>query len=81
MKKSYRKPEIAFESFGISSNFANTLSALCTYTPSSTNDCGYTIEGLTIFVPEVSGCTFVSGDGTFGLCYYVPTGDNNIFLS
>lgn len=81
MKKIYTKPEISFDNFGISSNFA--LSASCTVEPNvSTRDtCGYDIAGRHIFVAENTGCEYVSADGDFGVCYYVPTGDSNIFIS
>ena len=79
MKKSYIKPEINFDSFGISSNFASA----CQYSPDSVNydACGYTIHGKTIFVSSAHGCKYVSPDGTYGICYYVPTGDSNVFIS
>ncbi|MBQ7714769.1 MAG: hypothetical protein IJT70_02745 [Clostridia bacterium] len=82
MKKSYRKPEINFESFGISSSFANTLSATCAHDPTdSTQDCGYSFAGTRIFTADVAGCETVAPDGYFGICYYIPTGDNNVFAS
>ncbi len=78
MKKTYSKPEINFDSFGMTSNFA-----LCAYTADSQTrgNCGYTIAGRTIFVAADTGCVYVSADGAFGVCYYVPTADSTIFQS
>ena len=82
MKKTYSKPEINFDSFGISSNFANTPTA-CAYQPDAMqmNSCGYTIAGRSIFVESNTGCNYVAPDGAYGVCYYIPTGDSNIFVS
>ncbi len=79
MKKTYTRPEINFDSFGINSNFASA----CVYRPDSQtyDSCGYTIHGRTIFVTTNSGCKYVAPDGQYGICYYVPTGDSNIFIS
>ncbi len=78
MKKTYTKPEINFDSFGITSSFASS----CEYHPQiADHSCGYTIHGRTIFVVESAGCKYVSQDGDYGICYYVPTGDSNIFIS
>lgn len=82
MKKTYTKPEIAFESFGVSSNFATTVSTTCFCPPSNfSNDCGVIISGRKIFLAEIEGCEYVSQDGDFDICYYVPTGDTNVFNS
>lgn len=79
MKKTYTKPEINFDSFVITSKFASD----CVYNPNSMeyDSCGYTIHGRTIFVAGNTGCKYVSQDGDYGICYYVPTGDSNIFIS
>lgn len=51
MKKTYNKPEISFDNFGISSNFA--LSTNCVnYPTNSTTDCPYLYAGKNIFVAE-----------------------------
>ena len=81
MKKSYIRPEIAFESFSLDSNFATLVSATCALEAESSQDCGITIAGRTIFVETSQGCKYVSADGAYGVCYYVPTGDNNVFNS
>ena len=79
MKKTYTKPEINFDSFGITTNFASS----CEYHPDSSQQysCGYMIHGRVIFVSDNSGCKYVSPDGQFGICYYIPTGDSNVFIS
>lgn len=78
MKKSYNKPEIAFDNFGLSANFASTC-------PNATNHdqytCGWTIAGRVIFVDGIDACKYVSADGEYGVCYYVPSGDNQLFNS
>ena len=79
MKKTYTRPEINFDSFGISANFASSCNMQA---DSSAYDvCGYTIHGRTIFVSTNNGCKYVAQDGAYGVCYYVPTGDSNIFIS
>ncbi len=81
MKKTYCKPEIVFDNFGISSNFA--VAAGCTYSPdlSTSDSCGVTIAGRSVFINTVAGCKYKQFDGYFGICYYVPTSDSNVFLS
>ena len=79
MKKTYTKPEINFDSFGITTTFAST----CSFHPEYADDhsCGYNMHRRVIFVSENSGCKYVSADGAYGICYYVPTGDSNVFIS
>ena len=79
MKKTYTRPEINFDCFEITSNIASS----CQYHPevSDGNTCGYTIHGRTIFVSTNAGCKYVSPDGQYGICYYVPTADSNVFIS
>lgn len=85
MKKIYTKPEIMFEDFTLS----NAIASGCeekTNLPSS-NQCGMDFSGMTVFMDGMSGCTDikvdnVGGDGEFnGICYHVPSGDNNLFTS
>ena len=85
MKKAYSKPEIMFEDFTLSTNIA----AGCE-TPTnlpSVNQCGFDFSGLKVFFSGMTGCGDIQvnnggGDGDFnGICYHVPTGDNNLFTS
>lgn len=85
MKKIYSKPEIAFESFSMSTNIA----AGCeqpTNLPSN-NECGLDFSGVYIFLDTMSGCVEKvpsdGGDGEWNtICYHVPDGGkNNLFTS
>lgn len=85
MKKNYIKPQIMFEDFTLSTNIAGDCETK-TNNPSN-NTCGMTASGLgTVFLDTMSGCSWkvvaTDGDGEFnGICYHVPTGDNNLFNS
>lgn len=81
MKKVYTKPQIAFESFQLTSNIAGD----CNTKPNTQADdatCGYNDNGWIIFQ---SGplCTMPVGqDGIYDrICYHVPTGDISVFTS
>lgn len=85
MKKVYSKPEIMFEDFSLN----NAIAAGCEATTNlpSSNQCGIDFSGVVVFIQEMTGCTDikvdnVGGDGEYnGLCYHVPTGNNNLFTS
>lgn len=87
MKKIYHKPQIVFESFTMSTNIAgdceppfvnNASKGVCTVNGNG---------GLAIFDDLVSACNAnpeeMGGiaDHWDGLCYHVPTEDNNLFNS
>lgn len=81
MKREYRKPEIMFEDFTLSTNIAgdcqhkiNTLTE---------NVCAYeTSGGISTFTDLISACDFTSSDGTAdGFCYHVPDGGPSLFNS
>ena len=84
MKKAYMKPEIVFESFSMSTNIAAGCEVQ-TDTPSE-NECGVYFSGLNVFLDGMQGCDWEilndGGDGEFlGLCFHVPTGEQNLFTS
>lgn len=82
MKKNYVKPEIMFECFSLSSNIAGDCEAK-TNMPSN-NTCGLDFSGLIVFMTGMAGCTDIQvdeGESFDGICYHVPSGDNNLFNS
>ena len=82
MKKAYKKPEIVFENFSLSTSIA----AGCenpTNLPSK-NQCGLDFSGLMVFMNGMTGCEDIQiaeGDDFDGICYHVPTEQNNLFTS
>lgn len=85
MKKTYTKPEIAFENFLMSTSIAGDCD-IKTHTP-SLNQCAYSYhdefvtEGVNLFVDDVNACTTIEADGEYnGFCYHVFTG-NSLFNS
>ena len=87
MKKTYLKPEIAFESFTLSTNIAgnceqpfvtNSTKGVCAIESSG---------GVNIFSGTVALCDFLpeqmggKEDEWDGFCYHVPTEDRNLFNS
>lgn len=80
MKKYYQKPEIAFESFALSTSISAGCE-LVTPLPSSEESCGYPIRGGTVFVVGAQ-CTNTPQTGTHnGFCYHVPNDKTNLFNS
>ena len=83
MKKVYKKPNIIFEDFTLSTSIAagcerkaNNVMYSCEYFD---NDLGYTI-----FTGSISKCTLTpqdGGDEYNGICYHVPVESNNLFNS
>lgn len=75
MKKKYSAPDIAFESFALSSSIA----ACDVGTNQSEGSCGYEFApGIVIFVEQQQGCGTPTVDGSKeynGVCYDVPTED------
>lgn len=82
MKKVYTKPQIAFESFQLTSNIAGD----CNTKPNTQADdatCGYNDNGWIVF-QNSAVCIHVQvgPDGKHNrLCYHVPTGDMSVFTS
>ncbi|MBE6919310.1 MAG: hypothetical protein E7469_06475 [Ruminococcaceae bacterium] len=81
MKKTYTKPQICFESFVMNTNIAGSCE-LDTPLPSSTESCGYPIQGAVVFVEGITGCTYKPQNGVYnGFCYHVPIESKNLFNS
>ena len=85
MKKRYSEPEIMFENFVLSTNIAGDCEVK-TYVPSN-DTCGLDFSCLMVFLDGMGGCTDiqvdnVGGDGEYnGICYHVPSGNENLFNS
>lgn len=82
MKKVYEKPEIVFENFSLSTNIAADCEVRAN-TQSNFDSCGVAFSGDVIFISKESGCsTCISFDDEYGgMCYHVPSEENNIFNS
>ena len=78
MKKTYTKPQVTFESFAASTFIAACANQASNQAPGS---CPVYISGMAYFMTGVTGCRFKVKDGTNGICYYVPSADNNLFGS
>lgn len=80
MKKMYFKPQIAFESFELSTNIAGDCEVK-TWTPSQGN-CAYKVDAgafgtINVFLDTIAACTTHPSDGAYDeICYDVPYGDN-----
>ena len=85
MKKTYSKPDIAFESFSLSTSIAGNCE-IKTDTKAD-GECGYPIEGVGwIFLMEmIGGCQIkITEDHSMnynGFCYHVPIESHNLFNS
>jgi len=86
MKKTYKKPIAIIENFSLATSIAGDCETK-TNMPSN-NSCGLDFSGVTVFMQDMGGCAGgievdnLGGDGEFnGICYHVPTGDNNLFNS
>lgn len=85
MKRTYSKPEIAFESFNLSANIAANCEIIIPTPYSGT--CGYAYEGgngTTMFTSEAGTavCNIaINDDESNGFCYHVPIESNNLFNS
>lgn len=79
MKKKYTKPDVAFESFSLS-----TCIASCDIKIEGANggQCGVLMDGVFIFTENVAGCSLpVPDNGNNGICYDVPFGQSSLFNS
>ena len=85
MKKEYKKPEIMFESFALSTNIA-----ACVFQASFAPDLGSACKayqlgrgGEIVFLDEFTGCVSVQAqNGDYnGYCYHVPTISLNLLNS
>lgn len=80
MKKTYKKPDICFESFELSTNIA---SCSILGDPNAPGFCAVDLEdiGDVVFVNENAACnTFIPGIND-SICYDVPLEASNVFLS
>ena len=84
MKKTYEKPMIIFEDFSLSTSIAAGCEVI-NKNPSLADSCGYIPNdrwtGEPIFTTTISGCGSTQSGDFDGLCYHVPTEDNNLFNS
>lgn len=81
MKKEYTKPDILFESFSLNTSIANNCERQ-TNTPSRMQCAAFLPDvPVPVFTTEITGC-FIKTAGVYnGICYDVPTADNNLFNS
>lgn len=84
MKKTYSKPDIAFESFSL----ATSIAAQCAFKTNlqTQGACYVQFGAFKVFTTEVSGCCTDNAialpyDEFNGLCYHVPTNGTNLFMS
>ncbi|MBQ9762697.1 MAG: hypothetical protein IJV82_06450 [Oscillospiraceae bacterium] len=87
MKKTYSKPDIAFESFSLATNIAvgGCTNVAGNFAP---GDCAINFAGRFVFLDGVAGCMTegakVVEDGSpiaNYLCYHVPTERTSVFNS
>jgi hypothetical protein len=84
VKKRYSKPDIAFESFSLSTSIAGN----CEFKTDSHSDgeCGFYMDAVgVVFVIGVDACQVPITDELSlkynGFCYHVPIGSSNLFNS
>ena len=86
MKKTYKKPEISFESFLMSTNIAGNCEGPAVGNPSR-GSCGIpgSAPGMNLFSATIdgpNGCQIPSvDDPNDKFCYHNPTEYNNLFNS
>ena len=79
MKKRYTKPDIAFESFSLSTSIASCDVKI---EGAYGGECGLWMDDIFVFIVGVTGCDAqIPDDGSNGICYHVPNGDNSMFNS
>jgi hypothetical protein len=88
MKKRYSKPDIAFESFSLSTSIAGNCEVK-TDTKGG-GECAYPMDGLgNVFLTTIQACKAVGGTPITdeqslvfnGFCYHVPTENSHLFNS
>ena len=77
MKKTYSKPQLVFDSFEVAENIA----ACASDARATQGECVVYIGGMAVFMQGITGCRFKAKDGSYGICYYVPTADTSLFGS
>lgn len=79
MKRNYTKPDIAFESFALSTSIAACPVKIET---SNGGQCGLLMDDVFIFTMGIVGCEAqIPDDGSNGICYHVPVDGFNLFNS
>lgn len=83
MKKKYSQPDIIYDEFSLCTSIAAGCEVQ-TNTP-SWNQCGFVFDDAIVYTDDVHGCKFggitITDGGLDGICYHVPTDDNNLFNS
>lgn len=81
MKKTYCKPQIAFEDFELCANIANTCGISAG--PSDVQQCGFYLPGFgKIFFRDYNICDRkVWVDGQYSCCYHIPQENLRLFNS
>ena len=79
MKKVYSRPEIAFESFTLSTNIAGCMYS--TSLPSYEQGCGWESEEFGVVLFASSLCEYAPPTDYDEVCYHNPSLENNIFGS
>ena len=82
MKKAYKKPELYFENFELSTSIATGCGV--GYNHSNTNfsnarDCNFFYDTDKVFL-NTDNCTMTEFDENM-FCYHVPTANNKVFSS
>lgn len=80
MKKTYSKPQIAFDSFQLSESIAAGCGTIANQ---ALNVCGYydAEAGWYIFAEGITGCEDTPGEGYASICYHVPEESWKLFSS
>ncbi len=68
---------MVFDSFEVAENIA----ACASDARLTQGTCVAYVGGMPVFVQGVTGCRFKATDGSYGICYYVPTAENALFGS
>ena len=88
MKRTYSKPDIAFESFSLSTSIAGNCEVK-TDTKAG-GECAYPMDGLgNVFLTTIHACRVVGGTPITdeqslvfnGFCYHVPMENSSLFNS
>ncbi len=78
MKKEYKKPELLFDSFELSTNIA---SGCATKVYHSETSCSYS-DGVGKIFLDMTICDYAPGDSTTpNICYHNPTPETALFDS
>lgn len=84
MKKTYSKPDIAFESFSLSTSIAGNCEVKTD--TKADGECGYFMEAVgVLFIVGMGACNVpITDEMSFaynGFCYHVPMENRNLFNS